>query len=111
MYGHYSTLQQGRKDRLKVLTFYANAVAVFVQNLVPPRRRVLLYQIAKLKERHPDWYREDLLHLLALLSQGKIAPLVAERLLLREARHAQELLGKGGVTGTIVLLCQEPAPS
>ncbi len=111
MYGHYSTLQHGRKDQLKVLTFYANTAAVLVQNLVVGRKRVLLYQIAKLKERHPDWYREDLLHLVALLSQGKIAPLVAERLPLREARHAQELLGKGGVSGTIVLLCQESAPS
>jgi len=63
------------------------------------------------KERHPDWYREDLLHLMVLLSQGKIAPLVAERLHLREARHAQELLGKGMVTSSIVLLYQEPAPS
>jgi NADPH2:quinone reductase len=111
MYGHYSTLQQGRKDLLKVLTFYANAAAVFVQNLVPGRKQVLLYQIAKLKERHPDWYREDLLHLMALLAQGKIAPIVAERIPLVEARRAHELLGKGGVSGTIVLLCQEPAPS
>src|SRR5215467_13093560 len=111
MYGHYSTLQQGRKDLLKVLTFYVSAAAVFVQNLVPGRRRVLLYQIAKLKERHPDWYREDLLHLMALLAQGKIAPIVAERIPLVEARHAHELLGKGGVSGTIVLLCQEPALS
>jgi NADPH2:quinone reductase len=111
MYGHYSTLQHGRKALFKVLTFYANAAAVLVQNLLPGRKRVVLYQIAKLKERHPDWYREDLLHLMALLSQGKIAPLVAERLPLGEARHAHELLGKGGVSGTIVLLCQESAPS
>ena len=111
MYGHYSTLLHGRKDLLKVLTFYANAAAVFVRNLVPGRKRVLLYQIAKLKERHPDWYREDLLHLMALLSQGKIAPIVAERIPLVEARRAHELLGKGGVSGTIVLLCQESAPS
>jgi len=111
MYGHYSTLQHGRKDLLKVVTFYVNAAAVFVRNLVPGRKRVLLYQIAKLKERHPDWYREDLLHLMALLSQGKIAPIVAERIPLVEARRAHELLGKGGVSGTIVLLCQESAPS
>jgi hypothetical protein len=35
----------------------------------------------------------------------KIKPLIARRFPLAEARQAQELLGKGGVTGTIVLVC------
>src|SRR5256884_5000199 len=39
-----------------------------------------------------------------LLQQQKIKPLIAERLPLVEARHAQELLGKGGVIGKIVLV-------
>jgi len=39
-----------------------------------------------------------------LLQQKKIKPLVARRFPLSEARDAQELLGKGGVTGKIVLL-------
>jgi NADPH:quinone reductase-like Zn-dependent oxidoreductase len=43
--------------------------------------------------------------LLDLLQQKKIKPLIAQRLPLAEARHAQELLGKGGVTGKIVLVC------
>jgi NADPH2:quinone reductase len=40
-----------------------------------------------------------------LLQQQKIKPLIVQRLPLAEARQAQELLGKGGVTGKIVLLC------
>jgi NADPH2:quinone reductase len=39
-----------------------------------------------------------------LLQQRKIEPLIAQRLPLAEARQAHELLGKGGVTGKIVLV-------
>ncbi len=42
--------------------------------------------------------------LLDLLEQQKIKPLIARRFPLGEARHAHELLGKGGVTGKIVLV-------
>jgi len=41
---------------------------------------------------------------LRLLEQHRIQPLIARRFPLTEARQAQELLGKGGVTGKIVLV-------
>jgi NADPH2:quinone reductase len=40
-----------------------------------------------------------------LLRQQKIKPLIAQRLPLTAARYAHELLGKGSVTGKIVLVC------
>jgi NADPH2:quinone reductase len=46
-----------------------------------------------------------LITLFGLLQQKKIKPLIAKRFPLVEARHAHELLGKGGVTGKIVLVC------
>ena len=46
--------------------------------------------------------------LLDLLLQQKIKPLIAQRFPLAQARQAQELLGKGGVTGKIVLVPNEP---
>ena len=49
-------------------------------------------------------FREGLIALFGLLQQKKIKPIVAQRFPLAEARHAQELLGKGGVTGKIVLV-------
>ena len=52
----------------------------------------------------PAWFRHDLLTLLDLLKQGKIKPLIAQRLPLDEARRAHEMLGEGGVLGKIVLL-------
>ena len=44
-----------------------------------------------------------------LLEQQKIKPLIARRFPLAEARHAHELLGKGGVTGKIVLVVNGPS--
>jgi len=51
-----------------------------------------------------------LIALFDLLRQQKIKPLVAQRLPLARAREAQELLGKGGVTGKIVLVRSGSSP-
>ncbi len=62
------------------------------------------YSIQWLKRLRPALFRQDLVALLDLLKQQKIKPLIARRFPLAEARHAHELLGKGGVTGKIVLV-------
>jgi NADPH2:quinone reductase len=62
------------------------------------------YGIQTLKRLKPEWFRQDLLALFDLLQQQKIKPLIARRFPLTEARQAHELLGKGGVTGKIVLV-------
>jgi NADPH:quinone reductase-like Zn-dependent oxidoreductase len=71
--------------------------------LLPNRKRVVPYSIQWLKRLRPAWFRHDLIALFDLLQQRKIKPLVAQRFPLAEARHARELLGKGGVIGKIVL--------
>ncbi len=78
--------------------------------LLPGRRRVVPYSIQTLKRLRPAVFRQDLVALFDLLKQQKIKPLVALRLPLLEARQAQELLAKGGVTGKIVLVCNGPWP-
>jgi len=45
-----------------------------------------------------------LIALFDLLQQRKIEPLIAQRFPLAKARRAHEVLGKGGVTGKIVLV-------
>jgi NADPH2:quinone reductase len=75
--------------------------------LFPGRRRVIPYSIQWLKRLKPALFRQDLLALFDLLQQGKIRPLIAQRLPLSEARRAQELLGQGGVAGKIVLVSPE----
>jgi NADPH2:quinone reductase len=77
--------------------------------LLPGRRRILPYSIQYLKRRKPAWFREDLSALLVLLRDKKIKPLIAERIPLRQARRAHELLGKGSVRGKLVLICNLPA--
>ncbi len=72
--------------------------------LLPGRKRVVPYSIQWLKRLKPAWFRQDLIGLFDLLQQKKIKPLIAKRFPLAEARHAQELLGSGGVIGKIVLV-------
>jgi NADPH2:quinone reductase len=72
--------------------------------LLPGRKRLVPYSIQWLKRLRPALFRQDVTALFELLQQQKIKPLIARRFPLAEARHAQELLGKGGVTGKIVLV-------
>jgi NADPH:quinone reductase-like Zn-dependent oxidoreductase len=84
---------------------------------------VLVYRIQKLREGHqwfpvavrrarpvgggprnPEWFREDFGVLLALLREGKIHPVVAERLPLSDARRAHELLESSADKGKLVLV-------
>jgi NADPH2:quinone reductase len=76
--------------------------------LLPGRRRVIPYSIQWLKRLRPGWFRQDLSALFELLQQQQIKPLIAQRFPLAEARHAHEVLGKGGVTGKIVLMRNGP---
>jgi NADPH:quinone reductase-like Zn-dependent oxidoreductase len=68
------------------------------------RKSMVPYSIQWLMRLKPVWFRHDLETLLNILKQGKIKPLIAERLPLDEARRAHEMLGEGGVLGKIVLL-------
>src|SRR5512143_3982132 len=72
--------------------------------LLPGRKRVVPYSIQTFKRLKPALFRQDLITLFDLLQQQKIKPLIAQRFPLAEARHAQELLEKGGVIGKIVLV-------
>ena len=77
---------------------------IFGSWLLPGRKRVIPYSIQTLKRLKPQMFREDLASLFDLLRQKKIQPLIAKRLPLAQAREAHELLGKGGITGKIVLV-------
>ena len=112
-YGNTSSLRgqgltsrrPGRRNRLHGIPIYA----LYITGgwLLPGRKRVVPYSIQTLKQLRPVWFRQDLIVLLELLQQQKIKPVVAQRFPLVEARHAHELLGKGGVVGKIVLVRNE----
>ncbi len=110
-YGNTTSLREeglgssrpGRRNRLHGIPIYALYIAG--SWLLPGRKRVVPYSIQTLKRLKPSLFRRDLTTLLDLLQQKKIKPIIAQRLPLTEARQAQELLGKGGVVGKIVLVC------
>ncbi len=93
----------GRRSLRGLLTFYGATSATLASNLLPDKRRVFTYRIATLKERHPEWFRDDLTRLLGMLAAGEIKPVVSARVPLAEARRAHELLGRGEVVGKLVL--------
>jgi NADPH2:quinone reductase len=93
----------GRRNRLHGIPIYALYIAGGW--LLPGRRRVIPYSIQTLKRLNPKLFQRDLAALLDLLQQKKIKPIIAQRFPLAQAREAQELLGKGGVVGKIVLVC------
>jgi NADPH2:quinone reductase len=68
-----------------------------------------IYIITSLKEKHPDWFREDLMELLHLLEQKKIKPVISKKLPLTEAAEAHRILESRGVKGKIVLLSETAA--
>jgi NADPH:quinone reductase-like Zn-dependent oxidoreductase len=94
--------RSGRRNRLHGVPIYALYIAGGW--LLPGRKRIVPYSIQTLKRLKPALFRQDLMALLDLLRQEKIQPLIAQRFPLAEARQAQELLGKGGVIGKIVLM-------
>jgi NADPH:quinone reductase-like Zn-dependent oxidoreductase len=72
-----------------------------------PGKSARWYNILTEKKKHPQWFREDLSRVLAMLQAKSIRPVVAERLPLREAGRAHELLERASVSGKIVLMCQD----
>ncbi len=113
-YGNTSSLRgaglasrrPGHRNRLHGIPIYL--LYIVGGWLLPGSKRLVPYSIQTLKKLKPALFREDLIALFDLLQQKKIKPVIARRFPLVEARQAQELLGKGGVIGKIVLVHNEP---
>jgi NADPH:quinone reductase-like Zn-dependent oxidoreductase len=106
--GRLASGRPGRRHRFRGIRIFGLYMAGGW--LLPGRRRVVPYSIQWLKRLRPALFRQDLIALFDLLQQQKIKPLIAQRLPLAEARQAHELLGKGGVTGKIVLVRNGASP-
>lgn len=66
-------------------------------------KTVSFYSITDVREKHPDWFREDLASLFQLLAEGRISPRVWKVLPLSEAAQAHRMIEEGEVEGKIVL--------
>jgi NADPH:quinone reductase len=103
--GRLASGREGRRHRFRAIAIFG----VYIAGgwLLPGGKRVTPYSIQWLKRLRPSWFRHDLIALFDLLQRKMITPLIAQRFPLAEARRAHELLGGGGVTGKIVLVCSE----
>jgi NADPH2:quinone reductase len=103
--GRLASGRSGGRHRFRAIAIFGLYIAGGW--LLPGRKRVVPYSIQWLKRMRPDSFRQDLIALFGLLQQQKVKPLIAQRFPLAEARRAHELLGKGGVTGKIVLVARQ----
>ncbi len=88
-----------KKGGLKVIPF--TLLTVGLLKLIPGSKQLPL---APDLSKDNAWYRETLTELLDLLAEGKIKPIIAERIPLAEATRAHELLERGGYAGKVVLV-------
>lgn len=99
-YGFTATNVNGRQSNLKVLRTYG---ALFLGAKLRGRRSTF-YGITALYRKDKQPFREDMAVLMGLLGDRKLAPRIAERFPLLDARAANERLEKGGVDGKLVLV-------
>jgi NADPH:quinone reductase len=103
--GRLASGRSGRRHRFRAIAIFGLYIAGGW--LFPGRKRVVPYSIQTLKRLRPALFRQDLITLFDLLQQGKIKPLISRRFPLAEARCAHDFLGKEGVNGKIVLVCDQ----
>jgi NADPH:quinone reductase-like Zn-dependent oxidoreductase len=98
-YGMVATSKAGmRAIPLTLLT-------MLLLKLIPGGKQASMSsEIASFSQAHDGWYRDTLTELLDLLAQGKLRPVVAERIPLVEAARAHEQLECGGYAGKVVLV-------
>ncbi len=75
-----------------------------LMKLIPDGKQAVWYNVTKLRNQHPAWFREDLSKLFALLADRQIQPVIGAKFPLKNAALANAMLEKGQTSGKIVLL-------
>lgn len=101
-YGMAAALGTGGPATAGILAGTVGRVALW--DALPNGKKANFYVILGFKKKHPEAFREDLSLLLGLLAEGKIRPVVAERLPLEEIALAHTLMENSGTRGKILLL-------
>jgi NADPH2:quinone reductase len=103
-YGFYNAAM-GKASTSSVMLGFIRVTLLW--NIFANGRSASLYSIGALRKKRPDWFKEDLSELFSLLAQGKIKPVIEERMPLSEAAHAHDLVEQAVVKGKIVLIVNE----
>jgi NADPH:quinone reductase-like Zn-dependent oxidoreductase len=96
-YGSLSTLNNSGH---RLLPFLPIIRRVVMWNLIPNGRRAAFYYV----QRWPQYFQDDLTHVLELFKQGKITSSVSDQFPLSKAAEALGMLAAGKVTGKVVLV-------
>lgn len=75
---------------------------LMVWNLLPNGRSARFYSIGPWREKHPDWFKEDLERLFQLCLQGVIQPVIWKEISLEEIPRAHRWIEEAEVQGKIV---------
>jgi NADPH:quinone reductase-like Zn-dependent oxidoreductase len=102
-FGLSAGIEGGRKHEMVAMTSF---VWLTLAGLLPGKS-ARWFSITTEEKKHPGWLPEDLSKLLVMLQQKTISPIIAERMPLRDVARAHELLESHGLSGKIVLMCQE----
>jgi NADPH:quinone reductase len=96
----YSAGVQANQRMVSVLAMIAR---LYLWGWLPGGKRTRFYSINVMRARHPDWFKQDLAHLLELLRQGRIEPRIAQRITFDQVIDAHRQLEAGGLEGKLVL--------
>jgi NADPH:quinone reductase-like Zn-dependent oxidoreductase len=99
-FGYYEAANRGAGALRDILSQY---MRLLLWSLPPARKHVAFYDTRTMKRKHPDWYRDDLARLLALLAAGRLKPVIADRLPLEDVVVAHQRLEQAEVQGRLVL--------
>jgi NADPH:quinone reductase-like Zn-dependent oxidoreductase len=96
-YGFSAGVDQGR------LTIAGWLARLYLWSWFSCEKSARFYSIGVMRARHPDWFKQDLDELFALLASGVIRPRVEERISFEGVADAHRRLEAMGLTGKIVL--------
>jgi len=74
-----------------------------VWNLLPNKRSAEFYSIGPLREKHPDWFKQDLEQIFQLAEDGKIKPVIWKRITLDQLSEAHRMIDNAESKGKIIV--------
>lgn len=96
--------QAGVQANASFLTIGSWIARLYLWNALPNAKRAGFYSITSMRKSHPEWFREDLAKIFALLERGELAPRIARRIGLDGVADAHRDLERGGLDGKLVIV-------
>lgn len=102
-YGVLSLMNQGRPSIKNFIRSLFYSLFFSPLKLLSDAKSLCTYNVDIWRHQYPELYRQDLAALMDLLAEGKLKPLIGERIPLEEAARAQNQLSGGESRGKLIL--------